>query len=176
MPIRRQRGTYRIIDIGAGEAEALKKRTKRRPENKYLAIDQAYSPLAADYHVDPKHVVDSGIQISSLNPSGVLQRMKARGQTTDIVNIAMPDRHLLENYDFENLIPLCREVLIPNGKIFLTTNDTTIRNTILRIAQSAGLKIRERQLRPVDRLTYWEKGSQFVTRLELTNTLKKPKK
>ena len=109
---------------------------------------------------------------------GFIDEMKRKGLKTRSINIDMPlPLHTRRPMDYEKIFSHAQDILLPNGKIFVASEDMKTLEHIKRAAENCGLKARK--LKPLTgiekkRLTLQMRFlDTLIYRLEITFGLKK---
>ncbi len=168
---------FQTVDIGSGKAEWIMRRAKRNSLRNYAVVDPAYcdkdfwSVFAAGQTIAKDF---PNIKVAPQYYSAFIDEMKKNGWKARHINIDMPDIAT----SLEGLFREAPNILLPNGKIFVTAGSKNIINNLCKDAEEHGLKVRE--LKPllsghIQRLTgYMKEFSQTeFYRLEITFGLKK---
>lgn len=142
------KGVFQTIDVGTAEGKWLAKQAKKFLQRKYLAVDPAYNERAWREHTEPEKRVEiierlanSKVQFDEKKIADVLHEMNVKRQKARHINIDMPNPNLAA-YDFPKIFRNAKQVLLPNGKIFITSENLDFIRQVEKLAKKAGLKPR----------------------------------
>lgn len=172
-PKRRPIGSYKpgaqfdIVELGAGRANLATNGSRIRKGKKVVLVDVAYSrrknrladakfrEMAEDFRSRALHLQDRGVTIVPVDSTRFLHRMIDRGWKTKSIFIEMPHPNMFANplplrekYDpfvhfFKMVCDVVPKVLLPNGKIYLTTERPEFVTAIETVARERGLSFRQ---------------------------------
>ncbi|MFH0970316.1 MAG: hypothetical protein V1776_02540 [Candidatus Diapherotrites archaeon] len=182
------KNVYQTVDLGTGGDRHwnshgklidsfLRRRARRNPNRKYIAIDEELSK-----YYPTAFTTIPNVQIVSRRAFPFLEEMIRKNLRTRHINIDMP---LTVGFGstVHAAITNASRLLLPNGKIFITTENDDNVQKIKELAHKCGLKFRELKNLPLnakDRRTRYTSFYQRKTirRIEITYPLKKafPKK
>mgnify|MGYP001612625527 CR=1 FL=1 len=147
---------FQTVDVGTGRGNRLESIAKRFPKRKYVAVEKLFK--------DPEHDLlwstAASPRIPALKKAGVVVRpqelrsfidyMERHGQRTRYINFDMPipggftqfKEYLGDRYGFRKLFANVPKILLPNGKIFVKTENLDFVDFLQRLAKRHGLKTR----------------------------------
>ncbi len=190
------KGIIQTVDVGTGMPIGFLKKTRENPQRKYAIVEPLYgkkSLIRAMLARDPHRVTflktirkrskvleKRGVIVRAEKIRDFIKRMVREGIRTRYVNIDMPAPAgiIIDSYGFRELFKKAPEVLLPNGKIFISCENDFLLGILKNRAQKEGLKVRWlKKLHPKAARTKYQK--QFtaeghpIFRLEITYGLKK---
>ena len=136
--------TFEAVEFGAGNAGWINHQAKRTPQRLFIAVDPAYKPRG--YH-DFKHVQrpkGSPLLTSSKTMEAFIDSMKERGLRTRKISIRFPPS-IFVGYPLLKWEKLFREldhILLPNGKVTITTETGNILDIVKKLAVKHKLSVR----------------------------------
>lgn len=194
---------FQTVDLGAGTGSYIERQAERFPKRKYAAVDYAldYSGFFGSNRV---RLQKKGVQVGG-DIREFLEMMAAKGIRTRHLNMDMPypvDSSIYSSSSieaFKHVIRLLPRVLLPNGKLYVTSEDHLTIEHLQRLAMQDGFAVRQRKAisplttekNPLTRRLILEKYPNYyrtstmrgfanvpLYRLEITYNLKKafPKK
>ncbi|MDP2666050.1 MAG: hypothetical protein Q8P05_00935 [Candidatus Diapherotrites archaeon] len=177
---------FQTIDLGAGGARYALEQAARFPSRKYAAVDMRYRRDRNLSHI-PTQTHPGSIRFFPVSIRHFLRTMIRHGWKTRHLNLDMPNAYFRNGKrvgrnhferEIRNLFQNFPLVLIPNGKLFFTTESEEFMATIYRLAQEFGYSIREKKQMPFEHkrrktaITQNLSGSP-IYRVEITYNLKK---
>lgn len=104
------------IDIGSGNlaTRLSANKTERFPDRKYLLVDP-------EFKVPAFTTIRENIMLTPFTAEKTLLELRNFGIRTRHINIDMPSPK--QEYNFEKVFEILPSVLLPNGKVFVTTED-----------------------------------------------------
>jgi 8-oxo-dGTP pyrophosphatase MutT (NUDIX family) len=174
---------FQTVDLGSGQSRYIEKTANRHPYRAYAAVDHKYDthlfPGYTAYHTHANIVAaHPNVTVSAKTIQAQLAEMKQKGIRTRHFTLDFPPR-IRNNKKPPYLVALFRlapQVLFPNGKIFVSTEDAPTRDAIRELAEKTGLRVRDKPpLRgnEKDRHTPFTPTNAPSHRLEITYGLKK---
>lgn len=180
------RRTFQTVDVGAGFGDWLRDQAVKFPGRKYVAVDPAFGSHLEkkgqelrNLRIIFKPLRTSRVVVKPMKISEFIDEMESKGLKTRHINIDLPDEQI-EQYNFDKLFREAQRILIPNGKIFVSSEKAGIIYDIKALANKHGLKTR--LLRPFEKGSPETKKTLFmrnygfefkIHRLEITFGLKK---
>lgn len=195
---------FDIVELGAGRANLATNRTRLRNGKKVVLVDVAYSrrknrladpkfrEMAEDFRKRALALHERGITIVPGESTRFLHRMVDKNWKTKSIFIEMPHPNMFANplplrdkYDpfvhfFKMVCDVAPKVLLPNGKIYLTTERPEFVSVIEEIARERGLSFRKKPSLTTEQAKWRTETSQEMSRrgktifqVEITLPLKK---
>ena len=180
---------YQTVDLGSGTAAYIKRQATKFKKRKYAAVDPTYGgphgfySSRYDVHVS---LYELGVDSYPTTFEEFIDIMKKDGLKTRHLNIDMPT-FISPNSTkgFVQLLKNLPHILIPNGKIYITSEMEDVIKKTGRLAMEHGLRVRRFPALNLDRIevkkTLTMKGYAEqkimsippIYRLEITYGLKK---
>ena len=139
------KGFFQTVDVGTWHGEWLGNRAKTYKKRRYVAVDSAYKDM---YNPEVRGVVDGlkgkGVVVRSRGISKMIDEMLERGFRTRHINIDMPVENVAM-YSFRKLFAKAHEVLLPNGKIYISSPTKEFLVKLEELAQANGLSTQWRK-------------------------------
>ena len=145
---------YQTVDVGTGEGQRLESIARKFPNRNYVAVD----PALHEKHLEGmglhrntvERLTQAGVEVRPQKLRIFIDRMKRQGQKTRYVNIDMPawgtegygNTRWIDRYGFRKLFANARHILLPNGKIFIKTENQHFAEWLKKLAEKHGLKTR----------------------------------
>jgi len=156
-----QKRVFQTVDIGSGKAEWLIKQKQRFGDRRYLAVDPEYRQNQELMRRLKAH----GLETFAGRMQGLIRKLKETKQKTRHINIDMPSYSIEKNamnfimggkkhwaikdeYGFHILFKELPKILLPNGKVFVTSENSSMLDLIEEIAHDHGFP--SRRLRGFD--------------------------
>ena len=108
-------GLFQTIDLGSGNSQHLIAMARKNPKRTYFGIDAKYTKSALRELHGP---LPKNFKFAKTNAIQALKRLIERKIKTRHISIDIPGQLLLE---LDNIFKYAKEVLLPRGKIYLTT-------------------------------------------------------
>ncbi len=165
--------------MGSGHADIPASLAKRFPNRKYAVVEPLMAPgKKFDYRA--RELIKRGVLVFPGSISRFLDFMKKNGLKTRHINVDMPEplSHF-GDYDFDKLFREAPNVLLPNGKIFFSTEEPALIKILSELAGRHGLKARKlnsfpSRIHPNRKTGYMQLlGQPVIYRVEITFGLKK---
>ncbi|MDO8537953.1 MAG: hypothetical protein Q7S21_03650 [archaeon] len=131
---------FQIVDYGAGRGQSVEARKNKHPERNYAAVD----PYFRNDEERFRELQKKGIIVFPGRMLSFIRKMKRNGQKTRHVTIEMPYEYItLENeYDFRKFLKEVPNFLLPNGKVFITSEYYNTLINLQKISKRLGYKTR----------------------------------
>lgn len=161
------KNVFQTVDIGTGKGGRLWSIAKKFQKRKYAAVDPEFWD-----RFDGSGLNEAGVLVSAKTALGFIEEMKQRGLKTRHMNVDMPSppewveggktrKWEKDLYNFKKIFQEAQYVLLPNGKIFIKTEDANYVQKIKQYAEEAGLKTR-----PIIHITgLWEMYKEQLKRI-----------
>lgn len=143
---------FQAVDIGTGDGRRLESIAKRFPNRKYVAVDPSlHEKVLGSAFAPPRGTAErlsqAGINVRPEKAMSFIEEMKKRGEKTRFISINMPSHaknegHWRDDYGFRHIFESVPKILLPNGKIFITTESPEFAEHLKKMAEDAGLKTR----------------------------------
>ncbi len=182
-------GIFQTVNVGAGKWQNMEPTAKKFPKRQYVAVDTAYVPeWAAGSRLPASGSIlrkIPNITLRDTNISKVIEEMKQKQQKTRHITVDMPDPDRDPEKLFTVIFDEAPQILLPNGKIFVSTESPHIATIIQLQSRSRRFKMRElptitpekKQRLTTTMSAYFEdktiKGQKMVRQFEITFGLKK---
>ncbi|HLD58035.1 MAG TPA: hypothetical protein VI977_00125 [archaeon] len=154
------RKVFQMLDIGSGRGDFLARRAAANPRRIYAAVDPIYDVRRTEARAAHDELAKSNaafgtifrvllgkhrnIRIIGKDFSEFIGEMKRKGWKTRSINIDMPSPlHTRRQMDYEKIFSQVQDILLPNGKIFVASEDKKTIEHIKNAAEKCGLKARE---------------------------------
>jgi hypothetical protein len=134
------------LDIGAGFPILTGQSARKYPDRKSLAVDPVYGKEdryaylggRSSYRVGETldFIKRVGLNYSSLTAIEAIDNLIKNGTKVRHVNFKMP--HPGQNYDLENVFHRLKKVLLPNGKVFMSSEKLPFLEKVASIAKKEG--------------------------------------
>ncbi len=130
-----KKGTFQTVEFGAGDAELIWRIANKNKSRKYAAIDPRLAPIMPTINLDAQRK----------SMEAVLENLKSNGIKTRHISIRMPNPKEVRDNQFriEYLLSEAKNILIPNGKIFITSESGEIINKLLTLAPKYGYSVKQ---------------------------------
>lgn len=159
---------FDIVELGAGRANLATNGTRLRNGKKVILVDVAYSrrknrladpkfrEMAKDFRKRALELHERGVTIAPGESTRFLHRMVVKNWKTKSIFIEMPHPNMFANpiplrekfepfvHFFKMICDVAPKVLLPNGKIYLTTERPEFVSVIEKIARERELSFRKR--------------------------------
>ncbi len=214
-PVRRPITSYKpgahfdIVELGAGRANLATNGSRIRKGKKVVLVDVAYSrrknrladpkfrEMAENFRSRALALNDRGVTIIPSESTRFLHRMVEKNWKTRSIFIEMPHPNMFANplplrekfdpfvHFFKMVCDVAPKVLLPNGKIYLTTERPEFVSAIETVARERGLSFRRRPSLAAEQARWRTETTQAMSergntifQVEVTLPLKKvfPKK
>jgi tRNA G46 methylase TrmB len=137
------------LDIGASFGEVMRKQAQKFPGRKYAVVDPVYESASMGgvcyYKGKPfliQKILDAnkraGVITSALYAREKIAELARKGIKLRHVNFQMPNPAQEHNYNFEAIFHGLKRVLLPNGKIFMSSENIDFLERIVKIAKRNG--------------------------------------
>lgn len=103
---------YQTLDVGAGKGRRIAKQAAKFPNRKYAIADFAARPIGK-----------KNVRVFQKAADRALDKAAEEGLKFRHVNMDMPAGDLLDAKYVKGMLRKLKKVLLPNGKIFISTND-----------------------------------------------------
>ncbi len=136
---------FQTIDVGSEGEEWLVGRARKFKDRKYAVANPRFREPELQYIV--KHLQEHGIAVKAMGLSQLVDEMESRGWRTRNVNIDMPDTGGTDRkdlYDFPKLFSHAKNILLPGGKIFMSSENRQFLARVSGEAAKHGVKSRVR--------------------------------
>lgn len=183
------RNTIQTVDLGSGKGEYIHSKAEKNPHKIYAAADLIYQPGEKGlYHIAEK-LREAGVRVHAGDFLELFRQMREEKVRARHINIDFPEPFVgfpgapksvaIAWQSYRDMIRQAPHVLLPNGKIFLLTEDPETADLMEKWAREDGLKARrikpitEPWAKPKSRMMKVTQGSGHFYRLEITYGLKK---
>lgn len=149
-------GVFQTVDIGAGQADYMRRQARKFRNRSYAAVDPRYSEeYATETYSNLRRLAiqlpGGGVNAFAGSLSRTLAYMRKNNLKTRHFNVDFP---YIENereirYTLRQVVQLAEsipQILEPRGKIFLTTDDEMWVDLATRIGKAYGLIVRQKQV------------------------------
>ncbi len=143
---------FQTVDVGSGDGRRIKSIAKKFPKRKYVALDSDFHQNDVwDAHEQTRSTMEklttAGVVVREQKLKNFINRMIKRRLKTRYVNVDMPGwlqekGNWKDRYGFRKLFANAPLILLPNGKIFIKTENPEFAEWLKSMAQEAGLKSR----------------------------------
>ena len=147
---------FQTVDVGSHSSHYIPLQARKIPGRKYALVDPKFNSranYAPSIGTFIPYLRGLGVRVRSKTISKFLGEMVQKGWKTRHFNIDMPlpwDPEAKpvygtwrDSYDFKKWFQLAPKVLVPNGKIFISSERSDMLGDIASFARQAGLKVRE---------------------------------
>jgi len=133
-----KKGVFQTVEFGAGDAEHISNRAWKSPKRKYAAVDPRMTYIE-------DLMAYKNLEATKQSMEGYIDAMKRSGTKTRHIAIRMPNPKDIRSNDFSirSLLKEAKHVLLPNGKIFVTTESGYVVHRLVRTAMEEGFSVRE---------------------------------
>lgn len=144
---RTNRNRIQTLDYGSGAGEYLKRQKQNNPARNYAVVDQLYASGNA-LEKRARELESHGIRVSP-SIEELIHELRAEGTKVRHFNIDMPyglqfaHGHDKKVHFFHSILEAIPKVLLPNGKLWITTESHSNLEELAKMAKVAGLKVRE---------------------------------
>lgn len=180
---------FQTVDLGAGDAEYLRRQSKKYLSRKYAVVDDRYvKGHGIGLHIQK---LPPNLHVQASSNVEMLCEMIKNNIRTRHINIDMPypnaDAKTANSpkyfsavrkleYDLRRVFEYVPKVLFPNGKIFVITENQNFVAIFYRLAAEYGFSVREKRL-PVEHAERKTRVSSILSgqpiyQLTLTNNLR----
>lgn len=129
------------VSVGEGDGIYLTGRKTKFPEREYMAVDPTYAGKRRKANAAALRKL--GVIVESTKIIPAMEKMIAQEVRVKHFNIDMPNpRGGIKKYGFNRFFNLAKEILFPNGKVYIRSNDTSYLMQIAAEARKAGFAIR----------------------------------
>lgn len=147
---------FQTVDVGTGRGYRLESIAKRFPNRKYVAVERLFRYPEHEWSgstTSPPRIPalkKAGVVVMPQDLRTFIDYMKRHGQRTRYINFDMPipggfthiKEYLRDRYGFRKLFANVPHILLPNGKIFVKTENLDFIGFLQRLAERQGLKTR----------------------------------
>lgn len=133
---------FQTIDVGSRHGKWIKSKAARFPKRLYAAVDPVYE--FADFRNKVGELKAAGVFVASAGIEAFIEGMKSYGLKTRHFNIDVPPLSWGTNQFVFRVLREAPNVLLPNGKIFITSEDQKFLEKVKKRANFLGLNARVR--------------------------------
>jgi len=137
------KNVFQTVDVGTGKGRWILEQAKKFPNRKYAVVDPKYR-RGGDLHSTGQRMAKHGIHVHPEGLQSFIEFMLKNNKKTRHINIDMPGQELsIPLFNFPKLFEALPKILMPNGKIYFSTEDLAVRDYIHQFASIYGFKSRE---------------------------------
>lgn len=132
-------GVFQTVDVGSGGAEWIRQRAVKSKGRKYVVVEPHLAGEKLRWLKD--NLEHCGVIVKPVKISGFIDEMESHGLRARHINIDMPDTGGVEKkdvYDFGKLFSHARNILVPGGKIFISSENKSFLERLTAQAKNHG--------------------------------------
>ncbi len=132
-------GVFQTVDVGYGGEEWLRKRAVRFAKRKYVGVNPSFGKEGLAWLKE--NLERSGMVVRPEKIMDFADEMKSRGWRTRHINIDMPGPEgalKIDKYDFPKFFRDAPRLLLPGGKIFISSENTAFLGRLATLARENG--------------------------------------
>ena len=129
-------GLFQTIDLGSGNSQHLIEMARKNPKRTYFGVDLRYTKDALKKLHGP---LPKNFKFARTNAINALKKLRERKIKTRHISMDIPGQLLL---DLDKIFEAAKDVLLPRGKIYLTT-ESIMDSWWITPAKNNGFSVRE---------------------------------
>jgi len=138
------------VSIGEGLGPYIETQAKKFPNRKYVAVDPAYKGVRTLHRDYAKRLEDLGAGVRAKEAVPAVEQLIREGYKVRHFNVDMPNmplrgeerQYAIEKFGFDRFLRKAKKVLLPNGKVYFTSEVPEYLEAIAELAREAGYKTR----------------------------------
>ncbi len=140
---------FQTVDLGAGAGEYMARQAKKFPKRKYAAVDLCFY-LDGELNLHGEDLKKKRVSLGG-DANHFLNELTKKGIKVRHLNMDFPypigqPRNASRTRLFEDVIRSMHRVLLPNGKLFITSESLATINFAKSFASECGYTVRDREL------------------------------